>query len=53
LAADIGASSVKPFLKFKSGHKEKFVKEQYNEKMKFYRIGILFSLDFKGQIHVM
>jgi hypothetical protein len=31
-------------VKFKPGHQEKFVKEQINEKMKFYRIGILFSL---------
>jgi len=39
-------------LKFKPDNKEKFVKERNNEKMQFYRIRILFSLDFKGQIYV-
>ena len=39
-------------LKFKPGNQEKFVKEQNNEKMQFYRNGVLFSLDFKGQIYV-
>ena len=41
VAAD---SSVKPHLKFKPGNQEKFVKEHGNEKMQFYRIGILSSL---------
>ena len=44
LVADVGISSVKPLKKYKPGYQEKFVKEQGNKKMKFYRIGILFSL---------
>ena len=46
LVADMDIMPVKPLWKYKPDWREKFVKERNNEKIHFYRIGMLHPIDF-------